>query len=829
VPRVHIALETSPTYGNSTSALAFRVDANLVLPVDQPQGVSIPDPHLVVAVLSTLTQSQLLDLLGTVMVNRGLRIISVDVFGPDLIMLSAPPPAPLGLPLGAPAQPVALPLRGIDPSLLGTAHEAALRGHAAALVASFIVALVVPLVTVYWLYRRRKSFEEHYHSHLSMRRYRRPSQLPLASDMFADGALDRENSWSGRKSDRLHAGHYENACEDNRSCDSARSVESSENSQPHGEHSKATAARSHIEIRRRQRRSSGGADDPLGSCSLQHKGSWFDVPEGDPRLASQTSGGGCDMESEGSEESEVAASPEDGSDLPSYSRVARSHLAIRRRQRRSSAGPDGALEDGVVRDVFTQWSGSLFDNMPWSDGHGGDPRLASQSSTTGEAWDMDSEGSDGSEVAAQEDSSGLPSSSRVPRSHVAIRRRQRRPSGGAADPLDWCDASWRSNEGNERSEYIASPEDGSDLPSSSRVPRSHLEIRRRQRRSSGDAAEPIDWSDASWRSSEGNKASEFYSSPDVLRSLRGASVPPVSSRVPRSHVQIRRRQRRPAGGAGDPLSPRALQHKSSWFDVPEGDLRLASQRSESGEASDTKGESSAAQTTPACCVPACSSSPLSLPVEEPQSPRCTCACDIPQHVVENVDGGGASDAIDGSTRGSRSETNDAASRSDAVLARARARSRARSEASPAAPVSAPLSVSIASQQDWLVAAMSAAGEQDNAPLNVQHDWLAQIFHDIDDGDDDALSTQMASEECTPSTTPRPSAATRMLSRRSSASAEPSRRASTVSEPESPLQSPWSLSDWPMSSPHAPPSSRRSSFSWLPSTRAEDREDGDLST
>lgn len=52
-----------------------------------------------------------------------------------------------------------------------------------------------------------------------------------------------------------------------------------------------------------------------------------------------------------------------------------------------------------------------------------------------------------------------------------------------------------------------------------------------------------------------------------------ASVPPVCSRVPRQHFEIRRRRRPTPNGTLNPLSRDSLRHKNAWFNAPETAIR----------------------------------------------------------------------------------------------------------------------------------------------------------------------------------------------------------------------------------------------------------------
>jgi len=312
MPLERVSSQTGPTYRSSTTTLAFRVDSRLILPL--VPSANLPDPDAVVALLSSMTALELLELLGPSMVASGLRIIAINVLGPDVIVLSAPSPPPTVPPQSPSGQPAAPSVRADGTSFIVESSQTSVEVQGAALITSFVAAFVVPLVMVYWLYRRRKRFEwqqaeKYARTHLALRRYHRPSQRDdAATNVLASGALAHKGAWFDASAMQnmevdeqgLPDAAYLNACDDpsadadDATLGPAASTVIAQPGRRVPPSAKASVPplntrvpRQHLEIRRRRRPLARGVVDPLGRGSLHHKASWFNASEASLRLANQ--------------------------------------------------------------------------------------------------------------------------------------------------------------------------------------------------------------------------------------------------------------------------------------------------------------------------------------------------------------------------------------------------------------------------------------------------------------------------------------------------------------------------------------------------------------
>jgi len=663
-----ISMQTGPTYRSSSSSHAFRVDSRLLLPLVQL--ISLPDAHALVLQLSNLSREQLLQLVGPNMAAHGLRIISVTVSGPDVILLSAPEPPPLPPPSWPSASPLTI---NSGPHSQVTAGDDNLPRRNVALISSFIVAMVLPLVMTFGLYRRRKTFEwqqaqaqRHMaRTHLQVRRCSSQAQDQGASDLLAMGALAHKGAWFDASAACLQArtgtqpGECETAC---------------------GATSEQYMAHSHLGLRRcRPKAQQQGASNVLANCALVHQGSWSNDTDTACHSVPQTE--------------DASASGATSVSTPARN-SARTHLQLRRCQ------PHARLP--TARDVFA--NAELAHKGAWFN--------ASAACLQARACPQNGEyeGTSPREIA-----------------HVA----------------------------NDCSEVGTSPPHGVYA----------------------EPALPVGGINAS------------------------ATVPPINARVPRAHIEIRRRRRPVLRGAADPIARGALQHKGAWFNVSEANLRQANQHTLDGSsnsvASSTdaresqgsahnpdmdgqsslpsyglttaNGQAAAASEAGARDVYGTQLPPMIANATTNTMTESTSMFQLPLSLAEQLSSraqGHARDedldeALQTPTGGgvltneeeASPETILAAARSEAVLSRARARARAKGSATKeAAP-----EVTVNTQQEWLAAAMGAASEQDYAPVDVQHDWLMQAIEQIDE-DDGAPSAALVpgTPFATPTNSPRTS-------------------------------------------------------------------------
>ena len=670
MPLPYITLEVGPTYPSSATTLAFRVDSRFTLLLSG----SI-DAGALARMLSNMTPEQLEALLGS-MAALGLRIISVSVTGPDLVLLPAPSPPPPELPALAPFDGVSDAL-----SIFFESGGVPLPANGAVLITSFIVALILPALYVFILYRRVKRAEK----------------------------LQAESK-----------------------------------------------ARTHLELRKARGLSTPGVGGVADHSGLDR--SWFDPASALP------------------EEQEQAARIWQTPVRPraavrvvnekARSNVPKSHFELRRRRQPGSRDVAGGVyDDGGV-------------DSSWFDPASALPEEQDEQEQAARIWQT-------------------PARTPVPRSHFELRRRRpgsRQAPGGVYDDggvdRSWFDPSWALPD-EEQYENGCEP---STPPAAASPELTHPRVQ-----PSAAAATPA----------------------PLNRPKTSSAQPSYNPRVPRSHIEIRRRRppRLPSGKRGDPLGRGALNNKHSWFNASEASLvRLARQETYPSALSADSEESSAAA-GPGSPLPTSAEDIMpvldeSLEVERrdmlPSYGRCTRAGGAAQYAtrVEMPNTphspGGSFAAYPSVTSESRilaaslmneptspnsprtpprpeiadepssavPKVDTAASRSEAVMARARARARAKIDPCTPAASSGPADVS--TQQRWLMEAMGAASEQDYAPVDIQQDWLSQAINQMPDEDEE--------EEAAPA----PAALTPMNSPRAMLNALTSPRRSHGEEP---LESP----------------------------------------
>lgn len=311
----YVALDVGDTHAPGVGVLAFNVNSRFVLNFASQADFA----DSVASKLASMTMEELEGLLGPAMLARGLEIVSVEVSGPDTILVypSPPPPFtpwPIWPPIGI--QSALEATEGVRSQDLGTLPRDA------GLVTAFCTTFLIPIALVYLLYRVRREMEtkagpptiedrrSSRSSHVVMRRRRAPPARHGAGDPLERGALALKGSWFNVSANGLQEQSLENVCctpggraragndaiaapgVDTPVVTPVKAVVDATGAMPVAAPAVASAERlprtpthrSHIELRRR--RLSRPSANPFAR-SLELKGAWFNASVASLRSAAE--------------------------------------------------------------------------------------------------------------------------------------------------------------------------------------------------------------------------------------------------------------------------------------------------------------------------------------------------------------------------------------------------------------------------------------------------------------------------------------------------------------------------------------------------------------
>ena len=698
VPLELITLDVGQTYRSTSAVLAFRVDSRFTLPLDDQR---LPDAYAVAGLLSGLTLQQLADLLGPDMAVLGLRILSVSVTGPYITLLAAlfPPYAPPSSPFNDPSP--SSPLASFSDALAVSAdvsHAGSTVGQAA-LITSFILANMLPMLLVLWLYRRRKRFEireakearaASHRSHLALRRSRGPSQQP---GHLAVNEQPFDRSWFDVASSSLHVPEIDFSTDldeheqtppppppyaavessvataaDNSVATAALKSQCADAQNQANKKVRTPSHRSHITFRRCRPSSQQPGHVAVDEQPLDR--SWFDM------------GATCSMDAQDSAQQDhvapsaattasyaatMATLPHASESVPSvHSRVPRAHFEIRRRRptfKRGQADPFGR--------------GALSHKMSWFNASEASLRLAVESKAKG-ALGVDAEGEYGASPVA----SHTPASSKV------------------IQPMDSSSLDDVANATRIWSDVPSAEEEvasriWSDVPSAEEEPASALtdeygtDLPPMITHASAESVGP---NQTTPTSSSDSHRTELPQTPMVIDASFGDMIRRRSQDLTHVEPNAARSPVTPQSGELLEMLSRANAASERWQreTMPGGSLASLAV----GVAETSTPETSAREISVEMPTPMEIPTPMEMPAAEKSAAL-------------------------------------ARARSEAAQSRARARARARASESGEASGAAPRpNVSVNSQQAWLITAMGAASEQDYAPVDIQQDWLSQAIDQI---------------------------------------------------------------------------------------------------
>ena len=689
VPLELITLDVGQTYRSNSTVLAFRVDSRFTLPMDDQR---LPDAYAVAGLLSSLTLEQLADLLGPDMATLGLRILSVSVTGPYITLLAAllPPYAPPSSPFydSSPSSPLASFSDALAVST-DVSHAGTVVGQAT-LITSFIVANILPMLLVLWLYRRRKRFEireakearaASHRSYLALRRSRVLSQQP---GHFSVNEQPFDRSWFDVASSGLHVpeidiskdldGHEQTlqppppyAAVENSvaraSNDSVATPAPKSQSAEAKKKVRTPSHRSHITFRRCRSSSQTPGHVAVDEQPLDR--SWFDV--GATCMGVQDFGKQDHVAPCAATTAPYAARkstlPRASESVPSvHSRVPRAHFEIRRRRptlKRGQADPLGR--------------GALSHKMSWFNASEASLRLAVESKAKG-ALGVDVEGEYGTSPVA----------SHTPASLEAMQPIDSASLDDVANPLERV----------VEVDSVASPIQ-SEVPAAEEEPASAVTDEY------GTDLPPM------ITHALAESVAPNQTTPTRPSDSHGTEVPQTPVLIDASFGDMIRRRSQDLthvepNAARSPVTPQSGEL-----------LEMLSRASAASERWQRESMTGGSLASLAVGVPKTSTPEKSGPevsVEMPTPVEMSTPLEMP-----------AADKAAALAR----------ARSEAAQSRARARARARaSESVEASGAALRPSVSVNSQQAWLITAMGAASEQDYAPVDVQQDWLSQAIDQI---------------------------------------------------------------------------------------------------